>query len=148
MIAEADNLCVAADENDRPEEQEFGNEESNTYHKNTRNKKTAEDAANNWCSLRSFFSAPQNQAKFRKVHEVFKYVLSIPCTQIPCERSFSIMKNIKTATRSNMSDAVLETYMVVRTGKEFLSSDFFPEMINRIAETSCFLRNRLLMQPT
>lgn len=70
--------------------------------------------------------------------------MTIPCTQISCERSFSIMKNIKTATRSSMSDDVLETYMVVRSGKEFLSSKAFPEMVNQIAETSNQLKNKLL----
>lgn len=108
------------------------------------NRKAAQKAANDWNLLRSFFSERQNQTQFQKVHKVLQYVMTIPCTQISCERSFSIMKNIKTATRSSMSDDVLETYMVVRSGKEFLSSKAFPEMVNQIAETSNQLKNKLL----
>lgn len=70
----------------------------------------------------------------------------IPCTEVSCEREFSIMKNVKSDHRAQLSDDVLETYMVVGSSKELLPSTVFPIIIERIGQSSRTMRKHLIYE--
>lgn len=57
-------------------------------------------------SLREFFRTEGNQQKHDVVNKLYRYVLTIPPTQVECERNFSIMKATKNANRSRLIDSV------------------------------------------
>jgi hypothetical protein len=62
------------------------------------------------------------------LHINYKYVLTLPSTQVTCERSFSQLKNIKTRICSQLTDSKLEAFMMMGVEKEKLASlghDFF-----------------------
>ncbi|KAK0150742.1 InaD-like protein [Merluccius polli] len=52
----------------------------------------------------------------------YKFLLTLPVTQVACERSFSILKYIKNRLRSNSSQEHLEAFMLMATEKDILMS--------------------------
>lgn len=102
------------------------------------------DTKESWVHLRSFLAADKYQYRFDMVKTVYKYMLTIPCTEIGCERAFSVMKNIKSNKRSTMNDDKLETYMVIDCCKELLLSSIIPMIIDKIGKTNKILRKKLL----
>nr|XP_047140987.1 uncharacterized protein LOC101238791 [Hydra vulgaris] len=46
----------------------------------------------------------------------YKYTLSLPFTQVACERSFSILKFIKNRLRSSMAQENLQSFMLMKKG--------------------------------
>lgn len=97
-----------------------------------------------WALLTEFFSIEYNQSKFKNVHALYQFVLILPSEQVGCERSFSIMKNIKTHNRSTISDINLETYMIMNTALDLVPLDSFSEIVNDVAQMAPHLRNKLL----
>ncbi|XP_025207424.1 uncharacterized protein LOC112603181 [Melanaphis sacchari] len=51
----------------------------------------------------------------------YKYVLTLPSTQVSCERSFSFLKNIKSRLRNQLSDPKLEAFMLMAIEKQKLT---------------------------
>jgi len=51
----------------------------------------------------------------------YKYVLTLPSTQVSCERSFSFLKHIKSRLRSQLSDPKLEAFMLMAIEKQKLT---------------------------
>lgn len=124
------------------EEEEKGEDEEN-YEDNSIN-----DFRNEWVTLKEFFSETLNQREFQNVHMLYRFAFTLPCAQVECERSFSVMGHIKSARRSSMSNELLETYMIINSctsdNDHILTSDIFPDIIDIIGNGSSYLRNRLI----
>ena len=76
----------------------------------------------------------------------YKYLLTISVTQVACERSFSILKLIKSRVRSPMCQDRLEPFMLIMTNYdivvvESISND---EIIDKIAHHSSAYSKALL----
>lgn len=97
-----------------------------------------------WLILKNFLS--ENQAKYKNVHTLYQFALTLPCTQVESERSFSVMGNIKTSSRSSLSDESLESYMVIDscTDSGILSSKSFPKIVDEIGKSAKYLEKRLI----
>ena len=52
----------------------------------------------------------------------YKFLLTLPVTQVACERSFSALKRIKSRLRSTQSQEHLEAFMLMTTEKDILMS--------------------------
>ncbi|KAK0148974.1 hypothetical protein N1851_010581 [Merluccius polli] len=76
----------------------------------------------------------------------YKFLLTLPVTQVACERSFSILKYIKNRLRSNSSQEHLEAFMLMATEKDILMSLDSDCVIDRLAENSDLLKKLLLPQ--
>lgn len=74
----------------------------------------------------------------------YQFLLTLPVTQVACERSFSTLKYIKNRLRSTMSNEHLETFMLMAIEKKVLIELNNDEIINSVAEKSKLL-NKLLL---
>uniref|UniRef100_A0A2S2Q1J7 HAT C-terminal dimerisation domain-containing protein n=1 Tax=Sipha flava TaxID=143950 RepID=A0A2S2Q1J7_9HEMI len=49
----------------------------------------------------------------------YQYLLTLPCTQVACERSFYLLKIIKTRLRNSMNEEKLDAFMIMVVEKMF-----------------------------
>lgn len=66
----------------------------------------------------------------------YNYLLTLPVTQVACERSFSTLKFIKNRLRNTLTNENLEAFMLMSVEKRTLASIDDDILINRIGETS------------
>lgn len=74
----------------------------------------------------------------------YKYLLTISVTQVACERSFSILKLIKSRVRSQMCQDRLEPFMLIMTNYDIVESISNDEIIDKIAHHSSAYSKALL----
>jgi len=74
----------------------------------------------------------------------YQFLLTLPVTQVACERSFSTLKYIKKRLRSTMSNEHLENFMLIAIEKKTLVELSNDEIINSVGEKSKLL-NKLLL---
>lgn len=97
-----------------------------------------------WKILKEFFSDEKHRQMFQNVNKLYQYILTLPGTQVECERSFSILKNVKTSTRTSMSDSTLETYMMVKYSSDLLPEHVIPQLVDIVGYRSSHLRKKLI----
>ena len=73
----------------------------------------------------------------------YKFLLTLSVTQVACERSFSVLKYIKSRLRSALSQEHLEAFMLMATEKDILMALDTDVVIDRVAERSELLRKLL-----
>ncbi|XP_025203834.1 uncharacterized protein LOC112600743 [Melanaphis sacchari] len=73
----------------------------------------------------------------------YKYLLTLPCSQVACERSFSFLKCIKTRLRSTLSENKLEAFMLMGIEKDILYEIDNHEVIELLKSKSTLLKNKL-----
>ncbi len=75
------------------------------------------------CALCCFLLLQQLSMFTHAYHTIglaYKFLLTLSCTQVACERSFSILKFIQHRLRSRLSQDNLEALMLMATEKEIL----------------------------
>ena len=96
------------------------------------------------CAFTLLYELTLNESTYSNLYCVYKYVMTLPTTQVTCERLFSKLKIIKSKLRSLLGQSLLENLMLLNT--EYVQN--FPVdydvIINEIAESSRDLK-RLLM---
>lgn len=75
---------------------------------------------------------------FTNLHLVYKYILTLSCTQVHCERSFSKLKIIKTRLRSSLCQELLEPLLLIS-----IESDKIPDVQEII---TCYANSFLELQ--
>lgn len=81
---------------------------------------------------------------FVNLYIAYKYIVTLPCTQVTCERCFSKLKILKSRLRSLLSQSNLAPLLLM-----FVENDLFIDIdknliIDRVANTSDELRRKLL----
>ncbi|XP_031353775.1 uncharacterized protein LOC116178426 [Photinus pyralis] len=56
--------------------------------------------------------------QYTELYKVYKYLLTIPLTQVTCERVFSKLKLLKTRLRATMSNETLEAFILMHTERD------------------------------
>lgn len=74
--------------------------------------------------------------KYTQLYKVYKYLLTLPSTQVTCERSFSVLKLIKTRIRSTIDDMHLEAFMLMACEPELLQSVEADFIILKLCQSS------------
>ncbi|KAL0202645.1 hypothetical protein M9458_000663, partial [Cirrhinus mrigala] len=64
----------------------------------------------------------------------YKFLLTLSITQVACERTFSLLKFIKTRLRSKLSQEHLEAFMLMATERDILFSLDSDVIIDKVAE--------------
>lgn len=83
--------------------------------------------------------------QYVELYKVYKHLLTIPLTQVSCERAFSKLKLIKTRLRSKLTNENLEAFMIMQSEKDFLNA-VDPEMIiDKLCESSSEMRRLLIL---
>lgn len=83
-------------------------------------------------------------AEYKNLFYIYKFLTTLPMTQVGCERCFSKMKIIKTRLRSTMGNENLETFMLMSCEKDLLEAVNEEVIINNLCKYSAEL-TRLLM---
>lgn len=74
----------------------------------------------------------------------YKYLLTLPVTQLSCERSFSTLKYIKCRLRNSMTDEHLEEFMLMSIEKSILIELDNDVITNELRSKSNLLSKLLL----
>lgn len=73
---------------------------------------------------------------YTELSKIYKYLLTIPLTQVSCERAFSKLKLIKTRVRSSLSNENLEAFLIMQCERDKLVAVDNETVINRLCEQS------------
>jgi len=60
--------------------------------------------------------------QYPELSKVYKFLLTIPLTQVSCERAFSELKLIKSKLRSSLTNENLESLLVMHSEADILNS--------------------------
>ncbi|KAL4097464.1 hypothetical protein QTP88_022246 [Uroleucon formosanum] len=74
----------------------------------------------------------------------YKYLLTLPVTQVSCERSFSTLKYLKNRLRNSMANEKLESFMLMSIEKSILMELDNDTIINELGTKSDLLSKLLL----
>ena len=66
----------------------------------------------------------------------YKFLFTLPVSQVECERSFSALKRIKTRLRSTLTQEHWESFMLMSVEKTMLSSLSMEDIIGDVASSS------------
>lgn len=70
------------------------------------------------CVYTIIFDYNMYSVLYTQLYKVYKYLLTIPLTQVSCERAFSNLKLIKTRLRSTLSQSNLESFLMMQIERE------------------------------
>jgi hypothetical protein len=59
-------------------------------------------------------------SSYSNLYLAYKYILTLACTQVNCERAFSKLKIVKNRLRSSMSQHLLESFLLISTETDML----------------------------
>ncbi|KAJ8884138.1 hypothetical protein PR048_015995, partial [Dryococelus australis] len=68
------------------------------------------------------------------MNKVYKYLLTIPITQVSCERAFSKLKLIKTSLCSKMTNDNLEAFLIMQCERDMLVALDNDTVIDKLCE--------------
>lgn len=77
---------------------------------------------------------------YTELFKVYKYLLTLPATQVSCERSFSKLKYIKTRLRSRLTDEHLQSLFLMNCERDILTKIDNNKIINKMCEKSSEMR--------
>lgn len=97
-------------------------------------KETLDCKVCNNCLRCAFNILHEQSCSFNNIYYAYKFVLTLPCTQVTCERTFSKLKNIKTKLRSLISQDIMETLLLINIERDFIVDKDM--VINNVAKSS------------
>ncbi|KYN13615.1 hypothetical protein ALC57_14192 [Trachymyrmex cornetzi] len=84
------------------------------------------------------------QGAYSALVTAYQYFLTLPISQVECERSFSILKYIKNILKSQLTDNRMESFMIMNIEKSILNEIDNHEVINSLAVQSTLLKKALI----
>lgn len=96
--------------------------------------------------LLNYLGQDINKKKYPNLVNLYKYVLSLPCTEVRCERDFSQLKHLKNSYRSMTGNELLENEMIILLNKDLISEPNLEQFIHELCSSSQQLKNLLLNQ--
>lgn len=103
-----------------------------------------EDEATKFSKFIAFLCQKDHQEKYSNILTVYKFIFTLPCTEVRCERDFSHLRYVKTHNRTSMGDQFLENEMIIRLNKEILTNLNIEDIVSRIGSSSAKMRKILL----
>jgi len=97
------------------------------------------------CCYNVLFKYRLYVSAYNNLFIAYKYVLTLSCTQIRCERSFSTLTFIKTRLRNHLSMDNLNTWMLMNLNKDILESLSFEDITNEVVQQSSVLKSILVV---
>ena len=80
---------------------------------------------------------------YKSIGLAYKLLLTLPVSQVQCERSFSALKRIKSRLRSTMTQEHLEAFMLMSVEKNILAKLDINTIVDDVAAKSNELRKLL-----
>ena len=83
---------------------------------------------------------------YTKLYRAYKFILTMPSTQVTCERVFSKLKIIKSRLRSTMDQELLESLLLMNIERTFfITNSEYDLIIDEIASQSAELKRLLII---
>lgn len=129
QFADTFNQFKPKKSSEHPIRTDYGSEEENVSsededddddHKCKENSKKEKKSCNNCtkCCFEFLIKFNLNSSAYTNVFRVYEYFLTLPCTQVECERAFSKLKLIKSRLRSSLKQKLLEALMLMSAERE------------------------------
>lgn len=74
---------------------------------------------------------------------MYKFVLTLSCTHVRCETTFSKLKYVLNRLRNCLSQSKLETFLIMSVEKDILMSLDNESIIEKVSTKSCQLSETL-----
>lgn len=88
-----------------------------------------------YCILH-YFNESDRKIKYGNIYQLYKYVATLPSTQVKCERDFSKMKIIKSRLRSSLGDEKLESLVIISTESDMFQNIDLEDVLNEVIASS------------
>ncbi len=85
-----------------------------------------------------------HSAAYKNLYQIYKLALTLPVTQVFCERTFSKLKLLKTRLRSTLSADHLESLLLIMVENRLLDSFSMNNIIDNVAQHSSEYQRLLL----
>lgn len=82
---------------------------------------------------------------YTNLHRAYEYFMTLPCTEVSCERAFSKLKIIKSRLRSALLQKHLESLLLMFVERELTFELNIDDIVNSFARTSNELRRLLIV---
>lgn len=97
------------------------------------------------CALGVIVEYNMYSLSYTELYKVYKYLLTIPLTQVSCERVFSKLKLIKTRLRASMTNETLEAFVLMHAERDILNTIEPDFVISKLCESSSEMRRLLIL---
>lgn len=94
------------------------------------------------CAFLYVYTLVTHTPNYNDLYTVYKVILSLAFTQVSCERSFSILKSIKTRLRSTLCNDKLEAFMFMNLERGMIVPHDI--IIDRLGATSTEMKRMLI----
>lgn len=96
------------------------------------------------CAFSVLFELTQS-GLFTNLYIAYKFVLTIPCTQVTCERVFSKLKIVKNRLRSSLGQELMSSLLFINVERDLFYDLDKNKIIDEVASTSELLTKKLLL---
>lgn len=96
------------------------------------------------CAFSVLFELTQS-GLFTNLYIAYKFVLTIPCTQVTCERVFSKLKIVKNRLRSSLGQDLMSSLLFINVERDLFYDLDKNKIIDEVAYTSELLTKKLLL---
>lgn len=96
------------------------------------------------CVLKYFKEVTGKQEEYQNVFKLYRYVATLPVTEVKCERTFSNMRITKNRLRTLLNDDTLENLIVISDEADLLQKIDLNDVVKDLAMTSKYLACLLL----
>lgn len=107
---------------------------------------TSKKSCNNCikCCFQMISKFNLHSSAYSNLYRVYEYFMTLPCTQVACERCFSKLKIIKSRLRSAIKQFLLEPLMFMNVERELTFELDVNDIINAIGMSSKELTRLLI----
>lgn len=88
------------------------------------------------CILKYIYSNEERMKTYSIILKIFKYVATLPSTQVKCERDFSKLKLTKTRLRSSLGENMLENLIIISTESGMFKNVDIEDIVDEIVASS------------
>lgn len=88
------------------------------------------------CALRIITDYNMYSLQYTELYKAYKYLLTLPLTQVTCERSFSKLKLLKTRLRSTIVQDNLESLFLMQCERDIVNQVDGDQIINALCLNS------------
>lgn len=97
------------------------------------------------CAFTVLYDLSSQSGLFNNLYSVYKYLMTVPCTQVSCERVFSKLKIVKNKLRKSLGQELLSNFMLMNCERDLFQNINKSKIIDDIACTSDELRKKLMV---
>ncbi|XP_025200592.1 uncharacterized protein LOC112598380 [Melanaphis sacchari] len=136
------------DDDDQENNEEDKNEENNTASSTSLCLKLNENLACKNCIICCFQVLQKynlHSNAYRNLYMAYKYVLTLSCSQVRCETTFSKLKYVLNRLWNCLSQSKLETFLIMSVEKDILVNLNNNEIINELSKKNTKMANLLNM---